>query len=316
MIARLQPGVTVERARGDMSVIASRLAGEYADSNTGLNAVTVVPLRDELLGNSRGRLLVLFGAVLLTLVLACVNVANLVLARSSRRTRELAVRTALGAGRARLARQLFTESVALSLAGGVLGIVLATWGVRSLGTLIAPWLPSVGDVRVDGAVLAFALGLSALTGLVFGLIPVMGGRGNVAGTLRESGRGNTGATATQTLRRALVALEVGLAMMLVVGAGLLVKSFSRLSQVSLGFNAERTLYVRMTIPNSRYASSASYVPVAYRMLDAVRQVPGVTAAALAKDGPMRAGGEPSTFVIPAQAANASAAERGRIPRLV
>jgi len=308
VIARLRPDVTVERARGDMSVIASRLAGEYADSNTGLNAVTVVPLRDELLGNSRGRLLVLFGAVLLTLVLACVNVANLVLARSSRRTRELAVRAALGAGRARLARQLFTESVALSLAGGVLGIVLATWGVRSLGTLIAPWLPSVGDVRVDGAVLAFALGLSALTGLVFGLIPVMGGRGNVAGTLRESGRGNTGATATQTLRRALVALEVGLAMMLVVGAGLLVKSFSRLSQVSLGFDAERTLYVRMTIPNSRYASSASYVPVAYRMLDAVRQVPGVTAAALAKDGPMRAGGEPSTFVIPAQAANASAAE--------
>src|SRR4029079_10635570 len=139
----------------------------------------------------------------------------------------------------------FTESVALSLAGGVLGIVLATWGVRSLGTLIAPLLPSAGDVRVDGCVLAFALGLSALTGLVFGLIPVMGDRGNIAGTLRESGRGNTGAARAHALRRALVALEVGLAMMLVVGAGLLVKSFSRLTNVPLGFDADRTLHLRV-----------------------------------------------------------------------
>jgi predicted permease len=156
--------------------------------------------------------------------------------------------------------------------------------------------------------LAFALGVSALTGLAFGLIPIMGGGGSVAGTLRESGRGNTGAASAHALRRALVALEVGLAMMLVVGAGLLVKSFARLNQVSLGFDVERTLYLRMTIPSSRYATSATYLPVANRMLAAVRQVPGVTAAALAKDGPMRAGGEPSSFVIPAQAASAASAE--------
>jgi len=166
----------------------------------------------------------------------------------------------------------------------------------------------VGEVRVDGAVLAFALGLSAVTGLAFGLIPVMGGKANVAGTLRESGRGNTGAAGAQALRRALVALEVGLAMTLVVGAGLLVKSFSRLSDVSLGFDAEHTMFVRFTLPASRYATSETYVPVAYRMLDAVRQVPGVVAAGLAKDGPMRAGGEPNTFSIPAQAANASDAQ--------
>src|SRR4029079_6286053 len=174
--------------------------------------------------------------------LACVNIANLVLARASRRSRELALRTALGAGRARLARQLFTESIALSLAGGILGVVLATSGVRALVTLIGPWLPAVGDVQVDGMVLAFALGVSAFTGLLFGLIPVMGDRRNVASTLRESGRGNTGAAGAHALRRALVALEVGLAMMLVVGAGLLVKSFSRLSTVSLGFDADRTVY--------------------------------------------------------------------------
>ncbi len=308
VIARLAPGVTPERARADFSVITGRLANEYGDSNAGWTAVTMVSLRDELLGGSRGRVLTLFGAVVLTLVLACVNVANLVLARATRRARELAVRSALGAGRARLARQLFTESVALSLAGGVLGVLLAVWGVRALVALVGPWLPAVGDVRVDGAVLAFALGISALTGVAFGLIPVMGERGNVAGTLRESGRGNTGAARAQALRRALVALEVGLAMMLVVGAGLLVKSFARLNQVPLGFDADRTLYVRMTIPSSRYATSTTYVPVAYRMLSAVREVPGIAAAALAKDGPMRAGGEPSSFVIPAQAASASAAE--------
>jgi predicted permease len=308
VMARMRPGVTVDRARRDMSVIASRLAGEYGDSNAGFTTVAVAPLRDELLSGSKGKVLVLFGAVTLTLVLACVNIANLVLARSSRRARELAVRTALGAGRARLVRQLFTESIALSLVGGMLGAVLAVWGVRALGSLIGPWLPAVGEVRVDGAVLAFALGLSAVTGLAFGLIPVMGGKANVAGTLRESGRGNTGAAGAQALRRALVALEVGLAMTLVVGAGLLVKSFSRLSDVSLGFDAEHTMFVRFTLPASRYATSETYVPVAYRMLDAVRQVPGVVAAGLAKDGPMRAGGEPNTFSIPAQAANASDAQ--------
>jgi predicted permease len=307
VIARLAPGVTIERARVDMGVIATRLAREYGDSNTGWTAATVTSLRDEMLGDSRDRVLVLFGAVVLTLVLACVNVANLVLARASRRARELAVRTALGAGRARLARQLFTESLALALAGGLLGVALAAWGVRGLVTLIGPWLPAVGDVRVDAAVLAFALGVSAITGIVFGLIPVAGRRANVAGTLRESGRGNTGAAGVHALRRALVALEVGLAMVLVIGAGLLIKSFARLSQVRLGFDVEHSLYARMTIPSSRYASAATYLPVADRMLEQVRLVPGITAAALAKDGPMRAAGESNSFVIPAQPAATGAA---------
>jgi len=307
-IARLAPGVTAARAQSDLSVMTERLASEYGDTNAGWTRATLVPLRDAILGSSRSRVWILFGAVVLTLVLACVNVANLVLARASRRSRELAVRTALGAGRARLARQLFTESVALSLTGGAFGVVLAMWGVRALVTLIAPWLPAVGDIRLDGTVLVFALSVSAITGLAFGLIPVVGDRGNVAGTLRESGRGNTGAAGAHALRRALVALEVGLAMMLVVGAGLLVKSFSRLSNVSLGFDADRTLYLRVTIAASRYARPSEYLPVADRMLARVREVPGITAAALAKDGPMRAGGEPSSFVIPAQTASASSAE--------
>ena len=218
------------------------------------------------------------------------------------------MRTALGAGRARLARQLFTESLALSFAGGVLGVGLAVWGVRALVALIGPWLPAVGDVRIDAAVLAFALGASALTGIVFGLIPIAGRSDTVAGTLRESGRGNTGTGRSQSLRRALVAAEVGLAMMLVIGAGLLVKSFARLSQVALGFDAERTLFVRMTIPSSRYAPSSAYLPVAYRILDQVRAVAGVTSAALVKDGPMRAAGEAGAFTIPGRDLGGSAAE--------
>ena len=308
VIARLAPGATPDRARDEMTGVAKRLAADFGDTNGGWDAVTMVSLRDELLGASRGRVLVLFGAVLLTLVLACVNVANLVLARSSRRARELAVRTALGAGQARLVRQLFTESIALALAGGMLGVGLAVWGVRALVSLIGPWLPAVGDVRIDATVLAFALGVSALTGIVFGLIPIAGRRENVAGTLRESGRGNTGTGRSQSLRRALVAAEVGLAMMLVIGAGLLVKSFARLSQVALGFDAERTLFVRLTIPNSRYAPSSAYLPVAYRMLEQVRAVPGVTSAALVKDGPMRAAGEGGTFTIPGRDIGGSAAE--------
>ena len=308
VIGRLAPGVTAERARTDLSVIVRRLDEQFADAHPGWSEAAIAPLRDQIIGPSRGRVLVLFGAVVLTLVLACVNVANLVLARASRRARELAVRTALGAGKARLARQLFTESIALSLAGGALGILLAVWGVRGLTTLIGPWLPSVSEVAVDASVLAFALGISALTGIVFGMIPVFSGRGNVAGTLRESGRGNTGAASAHTLRRALVALEVGLAMMLVIGAGLLVKSFAKLNQVSLGFEADRALFARMTIPATRYQRSDSYLPVAYRMLEQVRQIPGVTAAALAKDGPMRNGGESSRFTIPGQPAPQSGDE--------
>ena len=188
VVARLAPGVTPDVPHR-FSAITARLASEYGDTNAGWTAATVVPLRDELLGNSRGRVLVLFGAVLLTLVLACVNVANLVLARASRRSRELAVRTALGAGRARLARQLFTESIALSLAGGVLGVLLAAWGVRALVSLIGPWLPAVGDVRVDGAVLRVRARCLRAHGTRVRADPGHGWAGQRRGTLRESGRG-------------------------------------------------------------------------------------------------------------------------------
>jgi predicted permease len=300
-VARLKPGVTVERARTDLQTVARRLESEYGDSNAGWSDATVVPLRENIVGGVRGRLLVLFGVVVLVLALACVNVANLVLARSAGRARELAVRTALGAGRGRLVRQLLTESIVLALVGGLLGVALAWWGAGALVALSARWLPPAGDVRPDWVVLAFALLMSTLTGIAFGSIPAARGVTGLGGAMREGGRGSVGAGGSQAVRRMLVAAEVALAMMLVAGAGLFVKSFARLSRVELGFDAERTLFAKVTIPASRYATSESYLPVADRMLEQLRAIPGVTSAAAIKDAPLSGGaGEQSRFVIPSR----------------
>ena len=310
VVGRLRPGVTPERARAELSAVARRLEAEYGASNAGWTGATVVGLHEDVVGDVRGRLLVIFGAVVLVLALACANVANLVLARATMRGREMAVRTALGAGRGRLVRQLLTESVLLALAGGALGVALAWWGAGALAAVAPRWLPPVSDVRPDWMVLGFALAVSALTGIAFGLIPATRPQEGIAAVLRDGGRGivsGGGALINQgpTLRQMLVAAEVGLAVMLVAGAGLLVKSFARLSQVELGFDSRQTIHARMTIPNSRYASSTTYLPAAQRMLASVRAVPGVEAAAIIKDAPLRGNlGETSNFDIPARPAQA------------
>lgn len=305
VVARLRPGVTVERARSDLAMVARRLEAEHRESNEGWSGATLVSLRDDIVGGVRGRLLVIFGAVLLVLVLACVNLANLVLARSSLRMRELSIRSALGAGRARLARQLLTESVVLALVGGALGVALAWWGAGALLALDADWQRLAGPVRMDWMVLAFALLLSALTGLGFGLIPATQRLEGIAETLRESARGTSAGARAHTLRSTLVALEVGLAVVLVAGAALLAESFVRLSRVELGFDADHTLYARITIPSSRYPTAEQYLPVAERMLAAVGRVPGVTEAAEIKDAPLRGAGERSYFEVPAHPARSA-----------
>jgi predicted permease len=297
-VARLKPRVSAERARADLETVARRLESEYRDSNAGWSGATVVPLREDIVGGVRGRLLVLFGVVVLVLALVCVNVANLVLARSAGRAREMAVRTALGAGRARLVRQLLTESVVLALAGGVLGVALAWWGAGLLVALSTRWLPPTGDIRPDWLVLTFALLVSTLTGIAFGSIPATRGVAGVGEALREGGRGAVGAGRSQALRRTLVAAEVALAVMLVTGAGLFVKSFARLSRVELGFDADRTVFAKVTIPGERYATSETYLPVATRMLEQIRAIPGVAAAAAIKDAPFGGpAGEQATFRI-------------------
>src|SRR5262249_48622735 len=219
-VGRLRPGVTRAQADADVAVIAARLATEFPDSNAGRTAV-VTPLRDEVLGETRPKLLVLQGAVGLVLLIACANVTNLLLARGADRRKEIALRAALGAGRGRIARQLLTESLLLAVAGGILGTALAAWGARALVELAPGGLPSLRAVGLDVRVLLFTVGLSLLTGLGLGLAPAIQAWAlDLTGVLKEGGRG-AGGGARHRLRDVLVVAEVSLSLVLLVGAGLL-----------------------------------------------------------------------------------------------
>ena len=297
VVGRMKPGVTAERARADLATVVRGLEAEHRESNRGWS-VALRPLREEIVGGSQMGLLIAFGAVLLVLALACVNVATLFLARASTRERELAVRLALGAGRARLVRQLLTESVLLAALGGALGVALAWWGSAALASLGASFLPRGADLRPDWMVLAFGALVSVATGLAFGVAPATRAPGALAGTLRASGRGATAGRSTQRLRTVFVCAQVALAVLLVAGAGLLAKSWARLMRTDLGFDAEHTLVARFTMPQSRYVRSADYLAAASRILEQVRATPGVTAAALIKNAPMRGWGEPYSYRVP------------------
>ncbi|HJU89495.1 MAG TPA: ABC transporter permease [Gemmatimonadaceae bacterium] len=290
VVARLAPGVTFDRARSDLATIARRLAVEYRETNEG-STIGMAALRDEIVGGSRSRILIVFGAVSLVLLLACVNVATLFLARASGRSRELAVRAALGAGRGRLVRQLITESLVLALVAGVLGVSLAWWGAAKLTALAGAFLPGDADVHPDWMVLLFGAALSILTGLAFGLFPATRGLLTPGVALHGSGRALTTGVSTQRLRALFVGAQVALAVLLVTGAGLLVKSFARLQQEDLGFNPDGLLVARLTIPRSRYETQAEYLPAAARMTERIGQLPGVTSVAMIKDAPLQGAGE-------------------------
>jgi putative ABC transport system permease protein len=240
VVARLKPGVTPAEAQQEMDAVAAALAQEFPQANRE-RGVAVVPLAEQLTGRVRPALVVLAGAVGLLLLIACANVASLLLARGAEREREFAVRAALGAARGRLVRQLLTESLLLALAGGLGGILLAGWACGAMLALIPGGLPRAGEVGVDGRVLAFAVAVSALTALIFGLAPALKfSRPDPNKSLKEGGRGASG-PARQRLRQALVVSEVALALVLLVGAGLLVRSFARLLEVNPGFSTERAL---------------------------------------------------------------------------
>jgi len=296
VVARLKTGITQERAATEMAGITRRLAQQYPE-NKNWEGATIKPLRDVVVGDVRTGLLVLLGAVAFVLLMACVNVASLMLARATVRERELAIRVALGAGRGRLVRQLLTESIVLALVGGLVGLGVAYGGVRVLLALSADQLPRTGEVRLDGTVLLFSLGISVLTGILFGLVPALrAAKPELQHTLREGGRGMAGST-SQRLRTFLVGAEVALAVVLVIGAGLMTKSFIRLLQVDPGFRPDHVLVVNYTIQTSRYND----LPGRYRgyytaAIDKVRQLPGVIAAGAAKDIPFRGEGERYGFV--------------------
>ncbi|HMC53741.1 MAG TPA: ABC transporter permease [Gemmatimonadaceae bacterium] len=295
VVARLTPGATEGQFHAEVTGALRQLAGQYPEDAGWTDAVTL-NIRDSILGEVRRPLLVLMFAVVMLLLIACVNIANLLLARGSGRQRELAVRAALGAGRARIARQLLTESLALALLGGMLGTALGAVAVRALAVGTSE-LPRAGDIRVDGTVLLFTLVAAGASGLLFGLLPALRASSpNLEKTLRSGTRGSVGG-AGQTMRSALVVIEVALAVILVVGAGLATKSFSRLLAVRPGFEPSNTLVVLMSVPD-RYATRPARVQYYLSVLDAIRQIRGVQAAGAVRDLPLRGNGERVDYGLP------------------
>jgi predicted permease len=305
VVARLRPGVTPEQGRAELEALLTRLAGAYPESNAGWTAATVEDVRDSIVGRVRRGLLVLLGAVALVLLVVCANVANLILVRGTTRERELALRAALGARRGRVVRLLLIESLLLALVGGALGVLTAWWGVRTLVALSGDFLPRAADVRLDGGVLAFAVALSLLTGAVFGLWPALRASAGAGLTpaLRENGRGSIGGGATNRARAVLVAGEVALAVVLVIGAGLMLRSFQRLTSADPGFRPDNVLLVRFGVSFDETAGPRALLESRRRVVERVRAVPGVVAAGATTFAPLtRGAGEPQPFTVPGRPA--------------
>jgi putative ABC transport system permease protein len=296
-IARIAPGVSFEKARAETKTIGDRLEKQYPESNTG-NTLDLVQLQEWMVGDFRTPLLVLLGAVLLVLLIAAVNVANLLLVRAASREGEVAVRTALGAGRGRIVRQLLTESVVLALAGGAAGVGLAVWLTKALVALAPLKTSRLEGVGVDGPVLLFALAITVVTGLLFGLAPALqASRADLNGVLKEGARGSRGRAATRA-RNTLVIVEVALAMVLLAGAGLLLLSFDRLQRVKLGFEPENILTFRITLPEAEYNEGAKLRTFVDRLMERLHQRPGVTAAGAVVFGlPLTSGVDTFSFTV-------------------
>ncbi len=279
---RLKPGVTLGQARAEMENIDAWLAAQYPEENKNRHTV-LLALQERVVANSRSTLLVLFGAVGLVLLIACANFANLLLARAAARRQELVIRAALGAHRWRLVRQMLTESTVLSLLGGAGGLVLAMWGVDLLVALKPPNLPRLASIGIDGWVLAFTLGVSILTGVLFGLLPALNATRLEAGeALKESGRTSTGNAARLRARSLLVVSEIALALVLLIGAGLLIKSLWRLQTVDPGFNPEGLVTMRLELPEARYREIPKQTQFRERVLESINAIPGAQASMISE----------------------------------
>jgi putative ABC transport system permease protein len=277
LVARLKPTVSIERARSDLTTFASQLRQQFPDQYATDWTFKVTPMNESVSGRIRPALLVLLGAVGFVLLIACANVANLLLARAASRIKEVAIRSALGASRRDLVRQLLVESVLLAVVGGALGLGLAWLAVKGVIALQPANVPRIAELRIDGIVMVFTVGLSLFTGLLFGLAPAaQSSRANLQETLKEGGRSATADRSGHALRRVLVVAEVALALTLLTGAGLLIKSLALLQEVNPGFDSNNLLTFTVSVPGSRYQSDTARIQYFDRAIEAVRAVPGVT----------------------------------------
>ena len=292
-IARLKEGVTSGQAQADMDAISLRLAEQYPRSNEGLFA-HVVPVNEGVVGNVRPALLVLFGAVGFVLLMACANVANLMLARAASRQKEIAIRTALGASRSRIVRQMLTESVLLAVLGGMLGFLVALWAVDLLLALSPADIHYASRPGLDGYVLGFTLAVTLLTGLLFGLVPALqASKPDLNSSLKEGSRGSTEGFSRHRLRRLLVVSEIAVALVLLVGAGLMIKSFYRLQSIDPGFNPKNVVAVQLWLPDSKYASQQQRATFFHELLERASNLPGVESVGAVSHLPL--GGDDASF---------------------
>lgn len=286
VIGRLKPNVSIGQAQSELTGIARQIQQEYPTAEQGFE-VNLVPLHEQLVGRIKPALLILLGAVCLVLLIACANMANLLLARAVSRRKEIALRAALGASRGRLIRQLLTESLQLSLIGGVLGIALSVLGVRLLLSLNPEGIPRVAEISLDGRVLLWTLLVSLATGVFFGLVPAFqASKTDLNNSLNDGSRGSVGgAGGRKGLQVWLVVSEVALALVLLIGSGLLIKSLLRLQQVSPGFNAQNTLTMRISLPAAKYAEPFAQAAFFQRVIERVQAQPGVAAVGAVTDLP-------------------------------
>jgi predicted permease len=274
-VGRLKPGVSLQQAQADASALSARLAKEFPATNEGVT-LELVPLYERLVGEVKPALTILLGTVGLLLLIACANVANLMLARTTVREREMAIRVALGANRGRLVRQLMTESVALAVAGGLLGLLVTMWSIDLLPTALEARLPRADGIRIDPMVLGFSMFATLLTAVLFGLAPAMQTAITPSGSLKESGRGTTGSGRGRRLRSAIVVIETALAVVVLVGAGLLVRSFLTLTARDPGFTPANL--VSFNVPFRLLPDDASRAQTAALLMDRLAELPGVEAA--------------------------------------
>lgn len=296
-VARLKPGATLAQAQADMENIAANLEKQYPDSNAG-NRVRIRPLLEIYVSDARSTLWVLFGAVAFVLLIACANIANLLLARATARQKEMAIRSAMGAGRWRIARQMLTESVLLALVGGTLGLLIARWCIDFILYISPDAIPRSREISLDWRVMAFTVGVSFLTGILFGLVPALqAGVVDVHETLKETGRGTT---RRHWVRSSLVVVEVATTLVLLIGAGLMIRSFYRLQSVNPGFSYARLASFTVSLPQRKYVTEEQRSDFFKRLLENISGLPGVEASAVASGLPLGNNGWQTSFLVDGQ----------------